>query len=98
MDHWIEELEEMMTSNGITVHLLVKYVDEVLFIGDKVKLGNRFLDGKVQYRETWEEEDREQSLTEEDVTFRIIQGMANSILDFLEFTGEFCKAGNKMDV
>ena len=67
-----------------------------LVIGENVKLGSRFLDGKIQHRETWEEEDKERNLSEEDVTFKIIQSMANQILDFLEFTGEYCKDGNKI--
>ena len=47
MDFWIKELEKLMKTNNMVVHLLTKYVDDVVVVCDKLELGSRFKGGRI---------------------------------------------------
>ena len=93
MDFWIEELEKLMKENNMVVHLLTKYVDDVVVVCDKLELGSRFKGGRIVIEAEDVANDVREGRTMEDVTFKVQNEMANSILSFLEFTGEYAMEG-----
>ena len=71
MDVWIEELERKMTENGMEVHMMRKYVDDVVLVTTKLKLGSRYKGGVVTVDQEDVESDVQEGKTEEQVTFEV---------------------------
>ena len=52
MEDWIRRLHELLESQGIQVHILTKYVDDVLRVVGSVELGTRWsIDGLTVTKE-----------------------------------------------
>ena len=64
--------EKEVDRSNIEVHLLRKYVDDVLLIINKLKLGTRYKDGKVTWSAEAEAEDVLKEVSREQVTFKVI--------------------------
>ena len=94
MEDWIRQFEKLLKSMGIKVHLLVKYVDDVVAITSNCQLGTRFKDGKLVQSEEDCLMDLEQGRTRSQVTLDILREAANSITRYLKFTGEASVRGS----
>ena len=92
MDEWIAKFRKMLLENGVIVHLLVKYVDDVLVIADNIKPGSRLHQGKLVHKPEWEAEDRKKGITPSQNTMAFMMDCANSLFSFLQFT---CEVGDK---
>ena len=60
MDVWIQRYGLLLAKHGVTVHLLRKYVDDVLIICNNLQLGSRWKAGKVSCDEEDRLEDEQQ--------------------------------------
>ena len=80
---------------GFKVHLLVKYVDDVVAVTSNCHLGTRFKDGKLTQTEEDCLQDLQEGRTRSQVTLGVIPAAANSIKSFLKFTGEAPQGGLK---
>ena len=49
MEDWIRRFQDKLEGMGLKIHLLVKYVGDVLCIVDNCKLGERFRNGRVEW-------------------------------------------------
>ena len=88
MDDWIEKYKSILSGHGINVHLIKKYVDDVLVLVDNLRLGTRLEGTLLRWREEWEEEDARLGRSAEENTMDILRTLANQVHDFLEFTSE----------
>ena len=52
-----------MTEAGIPPKLLRKYLDDVLVVCRKLKLGSRLIDGEVKWSQEWEDNDAKDGVT-----------------------------------
>ena len=97
MEKWIQALEAALVEGGLKVHLLLKYVDDVLVAMETVQLGARWLDGKLVYTKEALEDDRKEGRTRKEVTWKILAEVANSI-SYLNFTGEYSDGKRRIPV
>ena len=91
MDFWLQECKQKLMSGGIVTKLLDKYVDDVLAVLESLPLGSRWVEGRVEYLQEWEQIDRDLGRTKEEVTMAALLACANSILPFVQFTGVLSK-------
>ena len=73
-----------MEQLGVPVHLILKYVDDVLVITSKAEKGTRYREGRLTRDKADVEADRER--TEEDVTMQLLADVASDIFSFLKFS------------
>ena len=50
MDDWTEKFRQKLDKLGIKVHMLTKYVDDVLIWVDNVRPGSRIIEDRIEYR------------------------------------------------
>ena len=98
MDHWVnmihrkaKECQELnavdpLKYESLDVKALWKYVDDCVSILKKMRLGTRYLNDKLEWRESWEQEDKEQNVTEEANTLKQFASIASSMIKCLNFT------------
>ena len=86
MEVWIREFKRILVAAGVEVHLLSKYVDDVLIILGGLAKGSRWSQGKVIQTEETTNEDAEKDIQE--VTLQVLKTAANSVTPYLKFTGE----------
>ena len=79
MEAWIKRLESLLTAARIQVHLLCKYVDDVLAIVGSKPLGSRWVKGEIKHIKEWEAQDRAGGRSSSDVTYQSLKDCANSI-------------------
>ena len=97
MEKWIQALEAALVEGGLKVHLLLKYVDDILVVMETVELGARWIDKRLVYSEEVLEEDRREGRTRKEVTWRILKEVANSV-SYLNFNGEYSDAEEHEDL
>ena len=98
MEDWILRLHKMLEAQGIKVHLLTKYVDDVLGITSTVRLGTRWSREGLTCTEADLEEDIKQQRTRQEVTLEVVKDMANTLTPYLRFTGEVSNKGEAIPV
>ena len=64
------------------------FVDNVLVVVTNLRLGSRYVDGKIIHSEQVEDQDKQEERTAEQVTMEILKLIANEIVPFLKFTTE----------
>merc|ERR1711954_309758 len=96
MDIWKEKFLETLGKLGIPIHFITKYVDDVLLITSKCERGVRFNGHELTKTPEAEEEDKD--LSEEKVTMKLLESIATSQIDFLEFTHEVAEGKNMIPV
>ena len=99
MDLGLQMFGSTLRDNGVQVHLLKKYVDDVLLVSSLLRLGSRWNNGRIEHSEEWEKEDADAGLSQEKVTLQVFIDVANSQIKFLKFTGEVSEGSdNKIPV
>ena len=88
MDRQIERYKAILERHGIKVHLIKKYVDDVLVLVDNIKPGTRVENNVFVWKKSWEEEDTRKGISVQENTMSILRTLANTIYSFLEFTSE----------
>ena len=88
MDQWAEKFLVMVVDAGLTVHAMMKYVDDVNLVVAMLAMGTRWDKDKFTWKESWEIEDRKNQRTQEDVTIEAIREAADSVFGYLEFTSD----------
>merc|ERR1711954_602885 len=85
MEIWIRLMREKIERAGLKVHLIKKYVDDVLIVCSKVKPGMRLNENGVLERsfETFGADIREKKCQDQ-ATLEILQKLANDVFPFLE--------------
>ena len=85
---WLRKMKIKMQEAGLKVHLLKKYVDDVLVVCSMARVGQRYIGGElIRTCETFSE-DKSSGRTSEENTLEILETMVNSIYPYLKFTGE----------
>ena len=72
MEDWLKKFEKRVKELGIEVFLLRKYLDDVILIVRNCKLGERYLDGRIQKTEMSEEEVKENGKNRSEITLDIL--------------------------
>ena len=98
MEDWIRNFRKKISEAGMTVHLLTKYVDDVLPITNTLEFGARWEDDKITYHLKDILEDLEKGISKQEVTFNLLKAVANTITPYLKFTGEVSLEGNPIPV
>ena len=79
------------------IHLLCKYVDDILMVVNSLGIGARWVDGEIKYSEDLRGEDLEGE-DHHQVTLGDLHTAANTVSDFLNFTGEVSKGNEGIPV
>merc|ERR1711954_161993 len=79
MEEWIRKFGAKVESLGIKVHLLRKYVDDVVVIAQNAKLGVRYANCQLVWSQESEDEDLERGRTRPEVTLDVLKLVADEI-------------------
>ena len=92
----LEEVQQIMIDNNMPVHLLKKYVDDILMITDRLQLGARYCKHERKIKVTQSDADQDQidGKSREQETYEVMREVANSVLKFIKFEGEYSVEGN----
>ena len=71
---------------GVTIHGIMKYVDDVNLIVAWVDLGTRWVLGNLVHTEEWELVDRLASRTRAEVTMEAMREAADEVIPWLHYT------------
>ena len=71
MGHIMEVIRGFMVDNGMPVHLLKKYVDDILIITDRLSLGARYSSGKIVTNQKDVDDDVQSGKSREQVTYEV---------------------------
>ena len=89
--HAVGEFADLFTQilkeQGIDILLLTIYVDDLLLISKNLRIGSRWMDGKLHWSKETELEDLEKGRDNEEVTLQVYLDAANEIIECLKFTG-----------
>ena len=88
MLHWDGKLIEKLKQNNIKLDEGARYMDDIRAILAGIRAGWRWIDDGLFYCKEWEEEDKMLGETPTQRTSRILQGIMNSIMNFLNLTME----------
>ena len=86
MDRWMTLFLGKLDRAGFVLWALMKYVDDVNVVCDKLKPGWRWVEDDLRWREDWCQEDEQSGLTVEMRTMNLIREAANHMIPWLEFT------------
>ena len=91
MDLWGEGMRILMEENLVRVYLFEKYVDDINWLLEALGLGVRWdrVRKCLVWSEQWEEEDIKGGNTQSRVTMTAMVEMANTVCDYITFTGDF---------
>ena len=57
MDHWSHLFLDKITTAGVEVHMLMKYVDDINVVNEMLPVGTRWVSGELVQTAQWELED-----------------------------------------
>ena len=63
MDEWIEQFQDKLLRLDLKIHILRKYVDDVVCVLDNVRPGTRLINGELVYSRSYEVEDMAKGIT-----------------------------------
>ena len=86
MNLWDKKFMAALDANNIKIETAFRYVDDQRTVLRAQERGWRWDRGQVRFRSTWQEENKELSTVER--TSRALNGIMNSIIDFLKFKME----------
>ena len=97
MEHWSHIFLDKVTSAGVEVHMLTKYVDNINVVNEMLPMGTRWVSGELSTAAQWELEDWALDKSRESVTMDCLRDAADSTLGWLQFTSDLPEQhGNKM--
>ena len=96
MDIWMSKFLAELDRLGIPIHLITKYVDDILVVTSKCQRGVRYKEGELVYTQEAEQEDAQKS--QEKCTMELLTSIANSFYGFLQFTHEVSENGASIPV
>ena len=73
MEDWIRKLHGKLVDKGVQVHLLTKYVDDVLIVVDTMDLGSRWTSEGICSTEETVKEDTNNCRSRQEVTFEVLK-------------------------
>ena len=73
---------------GIRVNAFMKYVDDINLIIQKLEMGTRWMNGRLETRDSWREEDMKSGKSQERITMDVIRTMADDVFPWLRFTSD----------
>ena len=79
MEEWIREFLRKVTAAGVDVHLLTKYVDDVLVVAGSLELGTCWSEGKLVLTEEGKAADEEAGRSRQEVTLSALRDTAKTI-------------------
>ena len=85
MDEWASAFMVKMEQQGLELHIIAKYVDDVNMLMVMMPMGSRWEGGKVTHSVELEQQDRK-TRTQEEVTMELVRTIADSITPWLDFT------------
>ena len=89
MEVWLQEFRQKLEKACLEVHLLKKYVDDVIIVCSMAKRGDRVSkEGQIVREMETLGEDIRKGVSKQQNTLRILEEVTNRILPFLKFTGE----------
>ena len=88
MNEWDARWLSLCKENNIKVRKSERYMDDIRAFLNALKMGWRWVDGKLAYTRTWEKEDRMSGISASRRTANVLVGMMNSVFPFLNFTIE----------
>ena len=93
MDDWMETFRRILRENKVEVYLISKYVDDVLLICKNFKLGSYWNGDSVDWSKEVQRKHEQSEMSKNKLTLEILIQMADSIHEFLNFTGEVSQEG-----
>ena len=94
MDKWLEIFKQKLDDNNVKVYILTKYVDDILLVTQNFKLGSYWNGSKVVHSKSIGARHRKSGISRSKLTLDIFKQIADSIFQFLRFTGEVSEDGN----
>ena len=85
---WDVELLTLMSNNNLSVMEKARYMDDIRLWLYSVRLGWRWVEGELCFNSRWRQEERRLGMTGLEKSIEVLQGMMNSITDFLRLTME----------
>ena len=88
MNKWDTQWMEMMVTNGLEVKTGIRYMDDIRVFMEAIREGWRWWNGALCYCKAWKEEDLQEGLSRTARTAKVVLGMMNDVMTFLDFTTE----------
>ena len=88
MIQWDHKFKKKLTSLGINTKMYARYVDDSRTFMNGIRKGWRWVEDKFQFNSLWESQDTLENRPDEARTVSIMIDAMNSIMSFLNFTGE----------
>ena len=85
---WDEKFMSLVASNNMTTQEEVRYMDDIRVWLESLRLGWRWDNAKLRFCTDWRDEERARGMTGLQKTMEVLEGMMNSICDWLNFTME----------
>ena len=85
---WDQEFLEVVKKSNLTILGGARYMDDVRVWLAAVRLGWRWVNGRLAYKRAWMLEEKEMGMTGLCKTTEVLQGMMNSICSWLVLTME----------
>ena len=79
MAKWEVEFQKMMHENAIKVWMSKLFVDDQNLLFNKFKRGTRWYDGKLVWKQEWQEEDEDKNEPDDARCMREVRLMSNTI-------------------
>ena len=97
MDKWLGIFESKVKEAGIKLHLITKYVDDVLIVCTNLQLGQFWEEGELHFCPEKAEEERKKGTSRSEVTYNALKSIENSI-NFVKFTGEYSEKNQPIPI
>ena len=89
MEQWTRKFRKSIQDAGMTVHMLCKYVDDVLTIVNTLERGARWQeDGTISYNLKDILDDIRSGRSRHEITLEVLKEAANATTPYLRLTGE----------
>ena len=85
---WDNQLVVALTRLNIKIISGARYMDDIRIWLHSVRLGWRFMDDKMVFKKSWQEEERQAGMTNMEKTTEILEKVMNSICGWLNLTME----------
>ena len=88
MNEWDSRWRMLCANNNIRIGKNNRYMDDIRAFLKALRMGWRWMDGRLCYTESWLEEDKKEGLSASRRSANILVGMMNEVFPFLSFTVE----------
>ena len=95
MGIFLRKYREVLEQQSVEVHMIRKYVDDILSVVTNLEPGSRWSEGRITRHQEDIEEDMEAGRSRESTTMEVMRSVADSIIPWLDFTAEVSEGPEK---